>query len=217
MLFLSFSFQNEASQPIIKPTPRSLRTDEHHICNAVPSPSDLFHSTTSSVPLLLSGSTPTQRRPYYTLFDSFQSFRNSNTQRKGIRCSCGGAMAVPPVKSQPLHNFSLPHLKWAHKNSSSSASGSTSHQHRLRRHDSPINVTTATPTLAAARRADPRLLCRPTVWCGRRRRIMKQRGLGTCGQGRRSSKRRRIPTKERRMGIIITKVLAAVTGLSHRG
>ncbi|KAL0312936.1 UNVERIFIED_CONTAM: hypothetical protein Sradi_5692900 [Sesamum radiatum] len=46
-------------------------------------------------------------------------------------------MAVPPVKSQPLHNFSLPHLKWAHKNSSSSASGSTSHQHRLRRHDSP--------------------------------------------------------------------------------
>ncbi|KAL0324500.1 UNVERIFIED_CONTAM: hypothetical protein Scaly_2417100 [Sesamum calycinum] len=46
-------------------------------------------------------------------------------------------MAVPPVKSHPLHNFSLPHLKWAHKNSSSSASGSTSHQHRLRRHDSP--------------------------------------------------------------------------------
>ncbi|KAK4389545.1 hypothetical protein Sango_2291500 [Sesamum angolense] len=46
-------------------------------------------------------------------------------------------MAVPPVKSQPLHNFSLPQLKWAHKNSSSSASGSTSHQHRLRRYDGP--------------------------------------------------------------------------------
>ncbi|XP_020550178.1 uncharacterized protein LOC105164351 isoform X2 [Sesamum indicum] len=46
-------------------------------------------------------------------------------------------MAVPPVKSQPLHNFSLPHLKWPHKNSSSSASGSTSLQHRLRHHDSP--------------------------------------------------------------------------------
>ncbi|KAI3468990.1 hypothetical protein Pfo_025653 [Paulownia fortunei] len=45
-------------------------------------------------------------------------------------------MAAPPVKSQPLHNFSLPHLKWAHKNSSS-ASGSTSHQQRFGRRDSP--------------------------------------------------------------------------------
>ncbi|KAG6420656.1 hypothetical protein SASPL_117192 [Salvia splendens] len=39
-------------------------------------------------------------------------------------------MAAPPVKSQPLHNFSLPHLKWAHKNSS------TPHNHRFRRRDS---------------------------------------------------------------------------------
>lgn len=39
-------------------------------------------------------------------------------------------MAAPPVKSQPLHNFSLPHLKWAHKNSSSP------HNHRFRRRDS---------------------------------------------------------------------------------
>lgn len=45
-------------------------------------------------------------------------------------------MAAPPVKSQPLHNFSLPHLKWAHKNSSSAAAGSTSHHHRFRRRDS---------------------------------------------------------------------------------
>ncbi|XP_057796291.1 uncharacterized protein LOC131012380 isoform X2 [Salvia miltiorrhiza] len=40
-------------------------------------------------------------------------------------------MAAPPVKSQPLHNFSLPHLKWAHKNSSPSAP----HNHRFRRRD----------------------------------------------------------------------------------
>lgn len=45
-------------------------------------------------------------------------------------------MAAPPVKSQPLHNFSLPHLKWAHKNSSSASSGSPSHHHRFRRRDS---------------------------------------------------------------------------------
>lgn len=45
-------------------------------------------------------------------------------------------MAAPPVKSQPLHNFSLPHLKWAHKNSTSAAAGSTSHNHRFRRRDS---------------------------------------------------------------------------------
>ncbi|KAL6553236.1 hypothetical protein OROGR_007078 [Orobanche gracilis] len=47
-------------------------------------------------------------------------------------------MAAPPVKSQPLHNFSLSHLKWAHKKSSSAASGSSSHLHRRsRRRDSP--------------------------------------------------------------------------------
>ncbi|KAL6542892.1 hypothetical protein OROHE_010412 [Orobanche hederae] len=46
-------------------------------------------------------------------------------------------MAAPPVKSQPLHNFSLSHLKWAHKKSSSAASGSSSHHHRSRRRDSP--------------------------------------------------------------------------------
>ncbi|XP_020551297.1 uncharacterized protein LOC105167946 isoform X2 [Sesamum indicum] len=45
-------------------------------------------------------------------------------------------MAAPPVKSQPLHNFSLPHLKWAHKNASS-APGSSSQHHRFRRRDSP--------------------------------------------------------------------------------
>ncbi|KAL0407323.1 UNVERIFIED_CONTAM: hypothetical protein Slati_4046200 [Sesamum latifolium] len=45
-------------------------------------------------------------------------------------------MAAPPVKSQPLHNFSLPHLKWAHKNSSAAA-GSSSQYHRFRRRDSP--------------------------------------------------------------------------------
>ncbi|KAG8365451.1 hypothetical protein BUALT_Bualt18G0106200 [Buddleja alternifolia] len=43
-------------------------------------------------------------------------------------------MAAPPVKSQPLHNFSLSQLKWARKNPSSAAS---SHHHRFRRRDSP--------------------------------------------------------------------------------
>ncbi|KAL8507499.1 hypothetical protein ACS0TY_018151 [Phlomoides rotata] len=42
-------------------------------------------------------------------------------------------MAAPPLKSQPLHNFSLSHLKWARKNSSPSSS----HHHRFRRRDSP--------------------------------------------------------------------------------
>ncbi|KAL3615030.1 hypothetical protein CASFOL_040691 [Castilleja foliolosa] len=46
-------------------------------------------------------------------------------------------MAAPPVKSQPLHNFSLPHLKWAHKGPSPDPSGSSSHHHRFRRRDSP--------------------------------------------------------------------------------
>ncbi|XP_051134007.1 uncharacterized protein LOC127253440 [Andrographis paniculata] len=41
-------------------------------------------------------------------------------------------MATPPLKSQPLHNFSLPHLRWAHK-SSSSTSPAASHHHRFRR------------------------------------------------------------------------------------
>lgn len=44
-------------------------------------------------------------------------------------------MAAAPVKSQPLHNFSLPQLKWAHKNSA--AASSSSHQHRFRRRDFP--------------------------------------------------------------------------------
>ncbi|KAL7142749.1 hypothetical protein ABFS83_08G144600 [Erythranthe nasuta] len=51
-------------------------------------------------------------------------------------------MAAPPMKSQPLHNFSLPTLRWAHKNSSSSspaaaaaAGGGSSRCHRRR--DSP--------------------------------------------------------------------------------
>ncbi|KAL2472089.1 Protein of unknown function (DUF1639) [Abeliophyllum distichum] len=39
-------------------------------------------------------------------------------------------METAPIKSQPLHNFSLPQLKWAHKNS-------TSQHHRFRRRDSP--------------------------------------------------------------------------------
>ncbi|KAI3466622.1 hypothetical protein Pfo_023285 [Paulownia fortunei] len=34
-------------------------------------------------------------------------------------------MAAPPMKSQPLHNFSLPHLKWAHKNSSTADGSKT--------------------------------------------------------------------------------------------
>lgn len=42
-------------------------------------------------------------------------------------------MAAAPLKSQPLHNFSLSHLKWARKNSSPSSS----HHHRFRRRDSP--------------------------------------------------------------------------------
>ncbi|CAA2953783.1 uncharacterized protein LOC111386761 [Olea europaea var. sylvestris] len=41
-------------------------------------------------------------------------------------------METAPIKSKPLHNFSLPQLKWAHKNS-------TSQYHRVRRHDSPDN------------------------------------------------------------------------------
>ncbi|CAI9771572.1 unnamed protein product [Fraxinus pennsylvanica] len=41
-------------------------------------------------------------------------------------------MEAAPIKSQPLHNFSLPQLKWAHKNS-------TSQHHRFRRRDSPDN------------------------------------------------------------------------------
>ncbi|KAL3624957.1 hypothetical protein CASFOL_031625 [Castilleja foliolosa] len=46
-------------------------------------------------------------------------------------------MAAPPVKSHPLHNFSLPHLKWAHKSSFPSLSGPSSHHHRFLRRDSP--------------------------------------------------------------------------------
>ncbi|CAA0837172.1 Protein of unknown function (DUF1639 [Striga hermonthica] len=46
-------------------------------------------------------------------------------------------MAAPPVKSQPLHNFPLSQLKWAHKKSSSVAAGSALHPHRSRRRDSP--------------------------------------------------------------------------------
>ncbi|XP_051135769.1 uncharacterized protein LOC127254606 [Andrographis paniculata] len=53
-------------------------------------------------------------------------------------------MAAPPVKSQPLHNFSLPQLRWAHKNSS--VAGSTSsHPHRFRRRDSPDQHQTGEP------------------------------------------------------------------------
>lgn len=50
-------------------------------------------------------------------------------------------MAVPPVKSQPLHNFSLPHLKWAHKNSPASSS----QHHRFRRRDSPDQLGQSYP------------------------------------------------------------------------
>ncbi|CAA2978423.1 uncharacterized protein LOC111381734 [Olea europaea var. sylvestris] len=41
-------------------------------------------------------------------------------------------METAPIKSQPLHNFSLPQLKWAHKSSNSQ-------HHRFRRRDFPDN------------------------------------------------------------------------------
>ncbi|XP_019173507.1 PREDICTED: uncharacterized protein LOC109169067 isoform X2 [Ipomoea nil] len=43
-------------------------------------------------------------------------------------------MAAEPVKSQPLHNFSLAHLKWGHRSHHSSSSASNQ---RFRRRDSP--------------------------------------------------------------------------------
>lgn len=47
-------------------------------------------------------------------------------------------MATAPVKSQPLHNFDLPHLRWAHKNHHSPYSNSSNSTHnRFRRRDSP--------------------------------------------------------------------------------
>ncbi|KAK6133404.1 hypothetical protein DH2020_032868 [Rehmannia glutinosa] len=64
-------------------------------------------------------------------------------------------MAAPPVKSQPLHNFSLPHLKWAHKNSSSSAAGTSSHHHRFRRRDSPDQHRHRYPDLESDQPTNP--------------------------------------------------------------
>lgn len=47
-------------------------------------------------------------------------------------------MATAPVKSQPLHNFDLPHLRWAHKNHHSPYSNNSNSTHnRFRRRDSP--------------------------------------------------------------------------------
>ncbi|PIN00101.1 hypothetical protein CDL12_27397 [Handroanthus impetiginosus] len=63
-------------------------------------------------------------------------------------------MAAPPVKSQPLHNFSLPHLKWAQK-TISSASGSSSHHHRFRRRDSPDQHRHRNPDLESYPETQP--------------------------------------------------------------
>lgn len=46
-------------------------------------------------------------------------------------------MATAPVKSQPLHNFDLPHLRWAHKNHHSSPHSNNASHNRFRRRDSP--------------------------------------------------------------------------------
>lgn len=64
-------------------------------------------------------------------------------------------MAAPPLKSQPLHNFSLSHLKWARKDSSPSSS----HHHRFRRRDSPDQNRRSCPDPESEpenRRANPK-------------------------------------------------------------